>query len=292
MKKMILFLLIFTHIGVYAQEQTEAQKIEQIEQTEKAKAADKAEKAAAKEVEKAEKAAEKTKKDAEKAEKAAANKAEKAEKVAAKKAEKAAEKAEKEAREADTTIRYNPHSLGMSFRFGGLANNRMGGISEHVGVYTTVFEFYTRARKGKSQYTPLVGLRISSPLGGVNPYTYGGLRWGFLFGGSQYVFDMRSKETGLGWSMLVNGGLTAELSSFKELIQISRNPIIIGGELEFKAIYNVHKYTGITFGLHMGYVASLDASEVLVDMLNQIPSEGEFHVDHGFTWAFSIGMIF
>lgn len=223
MKKMILFLLIFTHIGVYAQEQTDTKKIEKIE---------------------------------------------------------------------DTTIRYNPHSLGMSFRFGGLANNRVGGTYEHVGVYTTVFEFYTQERKGKSKYTPLVGIRISSPLGGVNPYIYGGLRWGFLFGGSQYVFDLRSKETGLGWSMLVNGGLTAEITSIKEILQISRHPFIIGGELEFKAIYNVHKYTGITFGLHMGYVASVDASTMLEGMLGVSEDEGSLNIDHGFTWAFSIGMIF
>ena len=113
-------------------------------------------------------------------------------------------------KEEDTTLRYDPHSLGISFRLGGAIAG-----SGSYGVQNTVFEFYTQERKGMSQYTPMVGIRFSSPIGGNNLYTYGGFRWGVLFGGSQYVFDMRSKETGTGWSMLVNGGLTVDIPSVK-----------------------------------------------------------------------------
>ena len=87
---------------------------------------------------------------------------------------------------------------------------------------------FSLKRKGHSQYTLMIGFRLSTSFS-PNDGLYGGFRWGVIFGGSQYLFDMRSKETGLGWSMLANGGTTAELSSFQEIIQIARNPIIIGG---------------------------------------------------------------
>ena len=195
----------------------------------------------------------------------------------------------------DTTLRYDPHSLGISFRMGGVV-----GSSESYGVYSTVFEFYTQGRKGRTKYTPMVGIRLSSPLSGANDYTFGGFRWGFLFGGSQYVFDLRSEETGKGWSMLVNGGVTADIPGIKEFIEITSYPITFGAEMEFKAIYNVHKYVGISFGLHMGYAFGFDARQIANDALNGNDMDfsdicgllNQIDVDHNFTVGFNFGVIF
>ena len=199
----------------------------------------------------------------------------------------------------DTSLRYDPHSLGISFRMGGVIGN-----NSSYGVQSTVFEFYTRERKGKTKYTPLVGLRFSYPLTGMNAYSYGKFRWGFLFGGSQYVFDKRSAETGTGWSMLVNGGFTTDTPSIKEFIEIAHYPINIGGELEFKAIYNVHKYVGISFGLHMAYALGFTGEQTLKDMISGAggstggttpPATSEpipVTLDHSFTIGFNFGVIF
>ena len=199
-------------------------------------------------------------------------------------------------KEEDTTLRYDPHSLGISFRIGGAM-----GKSESYGVYGSVFEFYTQERKGMSQYTPMVGIRISAPISKTNDYTYGGLRWGVLFGGSQYVFDMRSKETSKGWSMLVNGGFTADIPSVKEFIEVTNYPLTLGGELEFKAIYNVHEYVGISFGLHMAYAFGFSAKQLAKDALGDISSidtsdiKGllkQIEVEHNFVIGFNFGIIF
>ena len=195
----------------------------------------------------------------------------------------------------DTTLRYDPHSLGISFRMGGVMDSYGS-----YGTYSTTLEFYTQGRKGKTQYTPMVGIRFSSPFGETNPYTYGGFRWGVLFGGSQYVFDMRSKQTGKGWSMLVNGGFTADMPGIKEFIEIASYPFTIGGELEFKAIYNVHKYVGISFGLHMGYAIGFNAGPLADDILAGNTTDfsdikallKRVEVDHNFIIGVNFGIIF
>ena len=210
------------------------------------------------------------------------------------------EVSKKQTKPIDTTLRYDPHSLGITFRMGGVVAG-----SGSYGVQNTVFEFYTQGRKGKTKYTPMVGIRLSSPLSkidlsspsGINLYTYGGFRWGFLFGGSQYVFDMRSEETGTGWSMLVNGGVTADLPSIKEIIEITNYPLTLGAEIEFKAIYNVHKYVGISFGLHMGYAFGFSILEFAENTIAGIPTGdgdifSQMSMDHNFTIGVNFGVIF
>ena len=195
---------------------------------------------------------------------------------------------------------YRTHSIAISQRLGGFAEtkNTMGGAqgaagmevegySEylHYGNYTTVFEFFTEKRKGHSQYTPMIGIRLSTAFS-PNDGLYGGFRWGVIFGGSQYLFDMRSKETGLGWSMLANGGFILDFPTIEEMKSL-KYPGLIGGEVDFKVIYNVHKHVGVTFGLNMGYMFSLDISEV------QKP-DGSYQVIHnnGFAWNLNFGVIF
>lgn len=195
---------------------------------------------------------------------------------------------------------YRTHSIAISQRLGGFAETKntmsgamggdsveVGGYSEysHYGNYTTVFEFFTQKRKGHSQYTPMIGFRLSTSFS-PNDGLYGGFRWGVILGGSQYLFDMRSKETGLGWSMLANGGFILDFPTIEEMTSF-KYPALIGGEVDFKVIYNVHKHVGITFGLNMGYQFSLDASELK-------KPDGSFGVIHnnGFMWNFNFGVIF
>ena len=188
----------------------------------------------------------------------------------------------------DNNIRYDPHTLGISFRMGTVID-ALGSY----GVHNTIFEFYTQGRIGKTKYTPMIALRFSSPIGGVNPHNYGGFRWGVLFGGSQYVFDKRSEQTGLGWSMLVNGGVSADMPSVKEFIDVAKYPITLGTELEFKAIYNVHKYVGISFGLQMGYAFGFTAEKIFNDALaGGAVDVSTIEYKHSFVIGFNFGIIF
>ncbi len=198
------------------------------------------------------------------------------EKAAARAAAKAEKKAAKDA-EYNMDVQYQPHSTGISYRMGGVGP---------IGNQTFSFDFYTRQRKGKSQYTPMVSLRFSEPFSKDTVGYLGGLGyWGFLFGGSQYVFDIRSKETGIGWSMLVNGGMTLEFpttASVNSISEIARHVFILGGEIDFKAIYNFHKYVGATAGFTMGYALSP----------NFYDYKASSPLDHGFVWGFNLGFIF
>ena len=196
---------------------------------------------------------------------------------------------------------YKPHSIAISQRVGGIGEikNRVsastGGSSlviadgseyAHYGNTTTVVEFFTQKRKGRSQYTPMVSFRFSFPFSSYDGL-YGGFRWGLLFGGSQYLFDLRNKDTGLGWSMLANGGLIIDFPTISDMTAM-RYPAILGGEVDFKVIYNINKYTGITFGLNVGYQASLDLSKANTTS-GSIP---ELIINNGFSWGLNFGVMF
>ncbi|MGL5955940.1 MAG: hypothetical protein ACRC0X_04965 [Brevinema sp.] len=203
-------------------------------------------------------------------------------------------KAQKEA-VYNRDIEYEPHSIGISYRLGGIGIFQQDVVEQSprqrrfmVGYQNINFEFYTRTRRGKTQYTPLVELRFGIPFNNNNPgVLFINNTWGFLFGGSQYVFDYRSKEHGMGWSMLANGGFTIEfptVSSFNSIHDLKYTGII-GGELEFKAIYNVHKYLGVSFGFVLGYT--------FAPVINTDPNAtSPFFLEHGLTWGFNVGLMF
>ena len=194
---------------------------------------------------------------------------------------------------------YKPHSIAISQRIGGILEikNRVsatvGGDQKPIiadgsefAYYdgaTTVIEFFTQTRKGRSQYTPMLSFRFSFPFSSYNGL-YGGFRWGVLFGGSQYLFDLRSKETGTGWSMLANGGFIIDIGEVTSL----HYPAILGGEIDFKVIYNTHKFTGFTFGLNVGYHISFDGTKISTTG-GGIP---EIIINNGISWNFNFGVMF
>ena len=195
---------------------------------------------------------------------------------------------------------YKPHSIAISQRIGGIGEikNRIsagangadtsvviadGSEYKHFNNATTVIEFFTQTRKGRSQYTPMISFRFSFPFSSYDGL-YGGFRWGVLLGGSQYLFDLRSKTTGLGWSMLANGGFILDIGEVTSL----HYPVILGGEVDFKVIYNIHKYVGITFGLNMGYQVSFDGTKANTTS-GAIP---EAIINNGFSWNLNFGVMF
>ncbi|MGL5955941.1 MAG: hypothetical protein ACRC0X_04970 [Brevinema sp.] len=201
---------------------------------------------------------------------------------------------------------YRIHSIAVSQRFGGVSSYQtmfdiagiisggsIDGFTAHYNYanYMTSLEFFTQRRKGRSQYTPMVAIRL-----GYNTsksYSLSGFHWGFLFGGSQYIFDFRSKETGLGWSMLANGGLTIDFPNISAIKSLTF-PVNIGGEVDFKAIYNFHKYIGVTFGFNIGYSFALDGSiiKVIGDLTGPGIPPTYILADHNLVWSFNVGVIF
>ena len=194
---------------------------------------------------------------------------------------------------------YRPHSVAVSQRVGGIGEirNRISATANgtngsfiiadgselaYFDGTTTVIEFFTQKRKGRSQYTPMLGLRFSFPFSSYSGL-YGGFRWGFIFGGSQYLFDLRT-EVGTGWSMLANGGLIIDVGEVKSL----HYPVMLGGEVDFKVIYNLHKFVGFTFGLAVGYHVSFDGTKANTTS-GGIP---EATINNGFSWNLNFGVMF
>lgn len=212
---------------------------------------------------------------------------------------------------------YRTHSIAISQRFGGtaglntiidpsiaLSQNENASLKnlgqtryDHYATFLTSIEFFTQKRTGRTQYTPMVAVRLGYADSNIGS-SWGGFHWGFLFGGSQYVFDARAKTTGLGWSMLVNGGLTLDFPTIDKMEKINF-PIILGGEIDFKTIYNFHKNVGITFGVNFGYNFSagiLNPAEVSLSSTENLTGPGVpplgLLFDHNFSWAFNVGFIF
>ncbi len=211
---------------------------------------------------------------------------------------------------------YRPHSIGITQRFGGGRVWAKGlGANYHQALSLTTLDFYTEKRKGKSQYSPLVQLRITAPMGYLSLTsdkskaletldrltidTYGpfisSFSAGFLFGGSQYLFDKRSKETGKGWSMLLNGGFIINIYSVESMdYMMLKSPISFGTELSFKPVYNFSKNIAVTFGFDIGYEISFNQPIVINDNLEDYfsgPSMGD-RFQHALTYGFSVGVLF
>lgn len=204
--------------------------------------------------------------------------------------------------------RYNPHTFEISTLIGGdaLFSTQFGHRNFVTGM--TVLNIYTENRfKRNRGYTPLVQFRVGY---GKMPFykSHGNTSIGLLFGGSQYVFDFRGEDSGIGWSMLANGGMSFDFSP-SLLNNYLSFPAALGAELEFKAIYNFHKYVGITFGFLIGYSLTADVSRLFgsegsgysgpVDSSGfPIYSPGTkvvtpgLIIDQNFRWAFSVGVIF
>ena len=190
---------------------------------------------------------------------------------------------------------YHPHTIGISTRLG--AVHRFN-VYENSSVFlsTTVVDFYAGKRVGKTKYNSLIQFRISTPV--VSEYTtifpmFNEFRWGLLLGGSQYAFDYRT-EQGTGWSMLANGGMSFDLPTIPRFDDLMNSVVIIGVELDFKAVYNFSKFNAITFGLNLGYHVSYTyrPDAIYDDEGFPLPVPQGLYIEHAFVWGFSVGVLF
>ena len=190
---------------------------------------------------------------------------------------------------------YQPHSIGISTRLG--AAHRFN-VYENSSLFlsTTTLDFYAGKRIGKTKYNSLIQFRFSTPV--ISEYTtifpmFNEFRWGLLLGGSQYAFDFRTTQ-GTGWSMLVNGGMSFDLPTIPRFDDLMSSVVIIGVELDFKAIYNFSKYNAITFGLNLGYHVSYTyrPDAVLDDEGFALAMPQGLYVEQAFVWGFSVGVLF
>lgn len=212
---------------------------------------------------------------------------------------------------SEKTSGYRSHSIGITQRFGGAFTMASGlGVDYNQAMSLTTLDFYIKKRSGRSQYTPFIQIRFSMPMGGrsytkneygssllslaeadyyvdsLGPFM-GRFGLGILFGGSQYLFDKRSKETGKGWSMMINGGMVISIYAFKgiEYLMMLKTPLGVGVELGFKPIYNFSKNIALTFGFDIGYELSSSQSN------NKDFSMSDL-LQHAVTYGFSIGVLF
>ena len=190
---------------------------------------------------------------------------------------------------------YQPHSIGISTRLG--AAHRFN-VYENSSLFlsTTTLDFYAGKRIGKTKYNSLIQFRFSTPV--ISEYTtifpmFNEFRWGLLLGGSQYAFDFRTTQ-GTGWSMLVNGGMSFDLPTISRFDDLMSSVVIIGVELDFKAIYNFSKYNAVTFGLNLGYHVSYTyrPDAVLDDEGFALAMPQGLYVEQAFVWGFSVGVLF
>lgn len=206
---------------------------------------------------------------------------------------------------------YPPHSIGISFRFGG---GNVLNIADHyyTPLQTTLINFYLGKRYGKTQYIPfLLSIRLSAPMSTKDyratlPVMTGSFpqssfinefRWGFLFGASQYLFDKRDKDSGLGWSMMLDGGMSFDLPKSSRLntseTNLLNSYVNLGVELDFRAQYNFYKYSAITFGFNIGYMMGylMPSPGIDPEGFPSLVPEGLI-LNHAFIFGFSVGVIF
>ena len=190
---------------------------------------------------------------------------------------------------------YQPHSIGISTRLG--AAHRFN-VYQNSSLFlsTTTLDFYAGKRVGKTKYNSLIQFRISTPVS--SEYTaifpmFNEFRWGLLLGGSQYAFDYRT-EQGVGWSTLINGGMSFDLPTIPRFGDLMSSLVIVGIELDIKSIYNFNKYNAITFGLNLGYHVSYTyRPDVIYDDEGfPLPVPQGLYIEHAFVWGFSVGVLF
>lgn len=194
---------------------------------------------------------------------------------------------------------YRAGSIGISTRFEGASTVMTGTIPKGntLGISTTVLEFYTSERKGRGGYTPLVQIRLSTPFKQATAYLpnfVNEFRWGFLFGGSHRLLNQIDKETGTGWSLLLDGGFFFDFPTISRFKAMSLenptllSPVNLGIEISLKTVYNIQKYLGITFGANIGYEQSFSAGNLPTDNGASSPLK----LDGALTYGFSVGLLF
>lgn len=205
--------------------------------------------------------------------------------------------------------KYNPGSIGIVTRFTG-ANNISAPKNSNVknfGYSLTMLEFYPQMRKGLIGYSAYIQIRLATPfLENQRIGTFlNEFRWGFLFGGSSRLLNTVKEDTGKGWGLFLNGGLTIDLTSIKRYENMSsrfiNTPVNLGAELSFRTVYNFNKYAAITFGIDIGYIMSFSYIDTTaptnpnipgVPNIPDIPDLHDIKFQQAFIYGFTIGFLF
>jgi len=198
--------------------------------------------------------------------------------------------------------KYRAGSIGVVTRFMGASNLKAPKNSDHknFGYSMTMLEFFPQERKGLLGYSSYVQIRFATPFTSsqrigtfLNEF-----RWGFLFGGSSRLVNTVKKDTGKGWGLFLNGGMTIDLVSAERYKEMSTDyintPVNLGAELSLRTVYNFNKYAAITFGVDIGYIMSfsyIDTTGVLIPGVD-IPDVNDVLFNHAMVYGLTVGFLF
>ena len=198
--------------------------------------------------------------------------------------------------------KYTAGSIGVSTRFMGASNLKAPKDSDHknFGYSMTMLEFFPQERKGLLGYSSYVQIRFATPFTSSQKIgTFlNEFRWGFLFGGSSRLINTVKADTGKGWGLFLNGGLTVDLVSAERYQKMTADrintPVNLGAELSLRTVYNFNKYAAVTFGIDIGYIMSfsyMNYSGPIIPGVN-IPDMNDVRFDHAMVYGFTIGFLF
>ena len=198
--------------------------------------------------------------------------------------------------------KYTAGSIGVVTRFMGASNLKAPKNSDHknFGYSMTMLEFFPEERKGLLGYSSYVQIRFATPFTSSQKIgTFlNEFRWGFLFGGSSRLLNTVKEDTGKGWGMFLNGGMTIDFVSAERYGNMTADkintPVNLGAELSLRTVYNFNKNAAITFGIDIGYIMSfsyLDTSKSPIPGMD-IPDMNDVRFDHAMVYGFTIGFLF
>ncbi len=198
--------------------------------------------------------------------------------------------------------KYTAGSIGVVTRFMGASNLKAPKSSDHknFGYSMTMLEFFPQERKGLLGYSSYIQVRFAIPFTEFQRIDtfLNEFRWGFLFGGSSRLVNTVKEDTGKGWGLFLNGGMTVDLVTAKRYEKMTSDfintPVNLGAELSLRTVYNFNKYAAITFGIDIGYIMSfsyLNTSESPIPGID-IPNMNDVRFDHAMVYGFTIGFLF
>ena len=202
----------------------------------------------------------------------------------------------------DLFARYTPGSIGVATRFMGASNLKAPKDSDHknFGYSMTMLEFFPQERRGLLGYSSYVQIRLATPFTSSQKIgTFlNEFRWGFLFGGSTRLLNTVKEDTGKGWGLFLNGGLTIDLVTSERYKKMSTDrintPVNLGAELSLRTVYNFHKYAAITFGIDIGYIMSFSYVNTVNTPIPgfDVPDINDVRFDNAMVYGFTIGFLF
>ncbi|MDK2818845.1 MAG: hypothetical protein KFW21_05295 [Spirochaetota bacterium] len=198
--------------------------------------------------------------------------------------------------------KYTAGSIGTSTRFMGVHNIKAPKDSDHkdFGYSMSLLEFFPQERKGLLGYSSYIQIRFATPFAKCQRIDtfMNEFRWGFLFGGSSRLINTIKEDTGKGWGLFLNGGMTVDLASIERYVDMNiediNTPVNLGAELSLRAVYNFTKYSAITFGIDIGYIMSFSYFNKLESITSgfEFPDINDVRFDHALVYGLTVGFLF